>query len=398
MWDLIPALFIGIGAGIVTGLLPGLHVNTVAAITLGALPLLLAHFSPISLGIFLISMLITHSFLDFIPSIYLGAPDEGETALSVLPGHKLLLRGDGYKALKLTVAGGIGTYFVGLVTLPLFFILVKYGYSYLANVIAPLIIVFSAVFILSEKGLQKKVWALLVFLLSGVLGLIALNSLSIKEPLFPLLAGTFGISTLLISADRINAIPKQRFSDSTYFGSCKTHLKGAFSAALMAVLPALGAAQATILAQLLSKKKSAEEFLLMVGGINSVSVLFVLTTLFLINKSRTGVIAVMQQFLTLDNYGFAMLLASSLAALGFAVVLTLYLGRYFADKIWKIKYRKLSMLIVAFVVVLVAYFSGWMGLFLLSIATAVGLIAPKVGIKRIHAMGCIAIPIVMYFV
>jgi len=230
------------------------------------------------------------------------------------------------------------------------------------------------------------------------LGLLALNSTPIREPLFPMLAGLFGISTLLISANSIKRIPEQRFDGFVYFGSLKTHLKGAVSSALMAVLPALGSAQATILAQLMSKKRSAEEFLTIVGGINTVSVLFVLTTLFLINKSRTGVIQVMQQFLTLDFYSYLILLAASFAAVGFAVVLTLVLGKYFANKIWKIKYRKLSMLILGFVVVLVAFFSGLQGLFLLSIATAVGLIAPSVGIKRIHAMGCLAIPIVIYFI
>lgn len=398
MWDLVLALVAGISVGTVTGLLPGLHVNAVAAIVLSLLPALTAYFSLLALGIFLIVTLITHSFLDFIPSIFLGAPDEGETALSVLPGHKLLLGGQGYKALKLTVVGGIGAFLIGLLTLPIFFAFVKYGYNYLTKIIAPLLLFFSALFILSEKSSRKKVWALIIFLLSGVLGLLALNNLSIRESLFPLLAGLFGISTLLISAGSIKKIPEQVFDDKIEIGSWWTHLKGSVCAALMAVLPALGAAQATILAQFLTRKRSAEEFLVIVGGINTVSVLFVLTTLFLINKSRTGVILVLQQFLTLDWFNYAILLTASAVAVGFAVVLTMVLGKYFANRIWKIKYRKLSLLIILFVTLLVGIFSGWLGLFVLSIATAIGLLAPKVGIKRIHAMGVLVIPVVFYFI
>jgi len=213
-----------------------------------------------------------------------------------------------------------------------------------------------------------------------------------------LLAGLFGISTLLISANSTNKIPEQKFDDKIEFGSWKMHLKSSVCAALMAVLPALGAAQATILAQLLSKKKTPEEFLIIVGGINTVSVLFVLTTLFLISRARTGVIVVMQQFLSLGVYEYLVLLAASFAAVGFAVALTLFFGKYFANKIWKIKYRKLSLLIMCFVIALVAVFSGLWGLFLLSVAASIGLIAPKVGIKRIHAMGVLVIPVVMYFV
>jgi len=398
MLEIIFALFLGICAGIVTGLLPGLHVNTVAAIVLSALAFLTKYFSFLSLGVFLVAMLITHSFLDFIPSIFLGAPDDGGTVLSVLPGHRMLLQGKGYKALKLTVMGGIGAYFIGLLTLPLFFVFIKYGYVYLEKIVAPAILSFSLLFILSENKLRGKTWALLIFLLSGTLGLLALNNLQIKEPLFPLLAGLFGISTLLLSAGATKKIPEQKFDSEIDFGKWWVHAKGSVCAALMSVLPALGSAQATILAQFFSRRKSAEEFLIIVGGINTVSVLFVLTTLFLINKARTGVIAAMKQFLVLDFYSYSILLAASFAATGIAVLLTLVLGKYFANRIWKIPYRKLSLAILLFIFALVGIFSGFLGLFVLSIATAIGIIAPKVGVKRIHAMGCLVIPVLFYFI
>ena len=80
------AFFIGILAGIFTGLFPGIHVNLVSVFLISISPSLLKYTSPISLAIFIVSMSITHSFLDFIPSIFLGAPDE-DSFLSILPGH-----------------------------------------------------------------------------------------------------------------------------------------------------------------------------------------------------------------------------------------------------------------------------------------------------------------------
>jgi len=297
--ELVLALLLGCGAGIFTGLAPGIHTNTIAALVLTFLPMLTTWFSPLSLGVLLTAMVIMHSFVDFIPSIFLGAPDDGETVLSVLPGHKMLLEGRGYDALKLTVIGGIGASIIGLAILPLFAFAIIKGYDKLGLAIPIFILIFSAIFILIEPELRKKIWALLVFMLSGVLGLLALNQLPLKEPLFPTLTGLFGISTIIISMLSKNKIVEQKISNKIEFkGSWLNHIKASISAALMSVLPALGAAQATVLAQALTKKeKSGEDFLIMTGGITTVSSIFVLATLYLIGRARTGVLAAMKQFL-----------------------------------------------------------------------------------------------------
>ena len=89
----ITALALGIIIGTLTGLFPGIHINlvivflsTLLSYNLG-IPIL-------SLIIFIVSLSVTHTFLDFIPGIFLGCPDE-DTALSVLPGHQMLKEGKG---------------------------------------------------------------------------------------------------------------------------------------------------------------------------------------------------------------------------------------------------------------------------------------------------------------
>ena len=94
--EIILAITIGILLGCITGLVPGVHINMVAVVTFSLSPILLTYTSPLILAIVIISMSITHTFLDSLPSIFLGAPDE-DHALSVLPGHRLLLQGQGYK-------------------------------------------------------------------------------------------------------------------------------------------------------------------------------------------------------------------------------------------------------------------------------------------------------------
>jgi putative membrane protein len=400
MLDILLAFAFGVLAGIVSGLTPGIHTNTVAILAVGALPIFTRYFSLIDIGIFLSVMVVVHSFLDFIPSLFLGAPDS-DTALGVLPGHRMLLRGEGYAALKLTVVGGIGAAVLGILTLPVFFAFVERGYPILEKFIVPIIISFSIIFILLEPSFKKRLWALLIFLMAGSLGLIVLNNLSMRDPLFPMLSGLFGVSTLLVSMQGNTKIVEQKFDDEIEFGfhNFWNYLKATLSSMLMSVLPALGSAQATVISQAFARKdKEGKDFLVIVGGINTVSAIFVLTTLYLIGRARTGVIAAMKQFLVLDFNSYLILLTASLAAVGVGAYLTLKLGKYFANKIQKLNYRKLSVVIILFIVALAAIFSGWLGLLVLAVSTGIGLLAPKAGCKRIHAMACLIFPVVSYFI
>jgi len=107
--EILFAILIGLFFGIITGLIPGIHINLVSIILLSLSPILLNYTNPLVLCVFIIAMSVNHSFLDFVPSVFLGAPD-ADTALSILPGHKLLLEGKAYEAVKLTVMGSLGAY------------------------------------------------------------------------------------------------------------------------------------------------------------------------------------------------------------------------------------------------------------------------------------------------
>jgi len=94
MFEFLAGVAFGIILGMVSGLVPGLHANTMAGILLGMQALLLPYFGPLALAAVMFSALITHTFLDSIPSTFLGIPD-ADTALSVLPAHALCLDGKG---------------------------------------------------------------------------------------------------------------------------------------------------------------------------------------------------------------------------------------------------------------------------------------------------------------
>ena len=115
-------LLIGIISGIFTGLIPGIHINLLGVFLI-ALASKFVSINPIYFVVLITAMAITHTFLDFIPSIFLGCPDT-DTELSVLPGHELLKKGEGYQAILLTAYGSIAAVFILiLIALPLSFFL-----------------------------------------------------------------------------------------------------------------------------------------------------------------------------------------------------------------------------------------------------------------------------------
>ena len=91
--EILLAIGLGILAGIFTGLIPGLHINLIGAIVVSFATKNPLGF-PIYFAVGIVAMSITHTFLDFIPSIFLGCPNE-DTSLSSLPGHELLKQGKG---------------------------------------------------------------------------------------------------------------------------------------------------------------------------------------------------------------------------------------------------------------------------------------------------------------
>ena len=103
-WSL-AALIIGILLGTLTGLIPGFHVNNVALILLALSPGLLELGIPLSaVAAIIVSTGTVHTFLNYIPSALIGAPD-GDTALSLLPGHRMLLAGNAARGVAWSARG-----------------------------------------------------------------------------------------------------------------------------------------------------------------------------------------------------------------------------------------------------------------------------------------------------
>lgn len=397
------ATILGISAGIVTGLTPGIHINLVSVVVVSMLPLLSKYTDFVSLSCFILAMSVTHTFLDFIPSIFLGAPEEA-TALGVLPGHRYLLKGYGLMAVKLSVLGSLGALFLSILLFPALVPIVAWLYPYLQPLVGWFLIAVCSFMILRDR---KKLWALFVFLLSGVFGIVVFSIPSLKDPLFPMLSGLFGIATMIISLKDTNCIPPQEEQQIVKIRkniAVKALVSGQCSGWLTAMFPGLGPSTAAVIALQVTRKLGDHGFMMLSGSINTVNFILSLIMLYSFNKARNGSIIALQKIAaffsapTLNIPLLILLLACTLISGVLSALLAFQIGKLFSRYINKINYQLLLGAIMIFIVFLTIILSGWLGLFILCVSTALGFISPIVKVARTHAMGCLLLPVILYFI
>lgn len=396
--ELIIAILLGVTAGVFTGLTPGLHINLVALILFGISPFLLGYTNVVAVASFIIAMSITHTFTDFISATYLGAPAD-DTALAVLPAHRMLLEGMGHEAVKLTVIGSLLCLIITIILSPLLIVSVPAIFAYLKDYVGWILLAVVIFMILREESMNKRFWAFIVVALSGILGLIVLNIPNLKDPLLPMLSGLFGVSVLFLSLTQKVALPIQRATEMVKVKT-KSMVKalgsGVFSGSLVSIFPGLGPAQAAVLGGQIAGKIDVFSYLILVGGINTVSMILSLITLFTIEKARNGSIIVVQQLLQNISASLLILfLAVALVAGGIATFLTLYASKIFSSIMNRLNYSVLSIFIISFIGAMVMYFSGLTGFLILLIATAIGLIPNIAEVSRSNSMACLLVPIIL---
>jgi putative membrane protein len=178
---------------------------------------------------------------------------------------------------------------------------------------------------------------------------------------------------------------------------------GTMVGALMGFLPGVGSAQGTILANMTRKEVDRENTIITLAAVNASATFFSVITLFLFMRTRSGAMVAINALATIQLWD-AFLPSSLLIYLLIAVLLAtmlsfslaLFAGKKFAITFSRIPYRKVTVTIIAFIIMLVAVMTGFLGIFILIVATAIGLLAPSFGVRRSHAMGVLLLPVIIY--
>jgi putative membrane protein len=374
-------LFFGIILGTLAGLIPGLHSNNITKIAF-LLPLF-----EIEGMVLILSMGIVQSFVDFIPSIFFGAPDT-DTFEGVLPGHKMFLSGDAFHAINLTVFGGI---IAGVSSLALLFIFIQFITisEEIFPILIPPILIFSIItLIISENTQKKKLIAGLIIFASATQGLLFAGQI------FPLITGYFGLATI------INSQKEKKIKQKTNNTNLKKTyiidaLTGILGGAIVAIIPGIGNNLAAAIIKLFREKIPSKNYLVLLGSINTSNFIFSFPMLFFLNKARNGTMLFLKEESIITPHAFNIGLIIILISIGIGAIITTIISK----KISKINinFNKIEKIIFILIIILVFLFNGIIGLIALFFSTALGLLTVKLKVKRSNCLGFLIIPVLFFY-
>ena len=409
MIDVILAITIGIFLGILTGLTPGLHVNTVGLIIFSVSDKILDSVSPLTLCSFFVSISLCHAMLEFIPSLLMAIPDE-DTILCIQPGHRLLFKGKSKKAIRIVSFGGYLSIILLIIIMPLLMILLPAIYNLLKDYIGILLILtIVLMLIFYGKDNKTRLKNSLIFLLSGILGLTVLRSnLSSNIGLLAILSGLFSISSLLYSINKNSSIPPQK-EDKTFLinkNFLKSTFAGSISGCILGLLPGLGPAQGTMISQslTLNKNVSSEEFLITNSGVNISDTLFSLIAIYLINNPRSAISVYISNIIS--NIGLPHIIFFifiSLITVSVCCILSIRIGDRLIDNMQKIRYKKLNTFIIIIISLIITIFTIysnsplWYVLLTYVTSIALGLIVNYADLNKRYLMGVLIVPSIITY-
>lgn len=412
MIELVIACFIGILIGTTTGMIPGIHVNTAGAILFASSSFLLTILSPEFICVIMVSMSIAHALIEFVPSMLLGVPQEG-TATSILPGHRMVLQGRSKEVIRIVSVGGFGAILVTIMMLPIFAIALPILHD-LTKPFTWAILLVASLYLTYNLTANNRdfIWALLLFVLSGILGWIIFQTpISSGITLMCTFSGLFGISTILFSLNDSSTIPHQNpfYELDIDYNKFKSIFAGGITGAILGFLPGFGPAQGTVIAQAVSGVDDNDDddtvnFLLATSGLNISDCLFSLIAIYIIGNPRSG-IAVYMSYLIFEmslNH-LAIFIFASLIAVSVSLVLCLKLGDSFSRLMSGVDYKKLSIGVILLQIVILYLFVfyykapvGYMTLALIT-STAMGMLPHYLGIGKSHLMGVLIIPAIVIY-
>ncbi|MUV61144.1 tripartite tricarboxylate transporter permease [Halobacterium sp. CBA1126] len=390
------AVAAGVFLGTCSGLVPGLHVNSLALLLAAAAPSIPG--PPQLVGAAMLAAGVTHSFLDVVPTLALGVPDPA-MAVSALPGHRLVMGGRGREALRISALGsGVAVavaFVLGVPVTAAATVVAPLVYQHLPVVVTALVVVLLA----REPTRRSRIGGCLAVAASGALGVVALpmqpdGLAPTGDVLAPLFAGLFG-TPVLLEAYRGAGVPEQ--DDATVADGPRSvagpGLAGSLAGAAVAYVPGMSGAIAAVFAVEATRADGDRAFIAALSGVNTANTVFALYALFALGNAHTGVLVAFERA-ALPKTLPLLLAAIALAACAGAVLVPVLGDRYFRV-VRRLNHRRLTAGVCALLAVLAWVFAGWVGVALLAVATLVGLIPPRFGARRVHLMAVLLVPLAL---
>ena len=255
-----------------------------------------------------------------------------------------------------------------------------------------LLVLASATLILAEREWKRVGLALGVFLLAGALGWITLN-LPLNDPLFALFVGFFTMPALLVHEGQGKAGKKKKSMALVLMDILPFVLLGVLLGGLSDLLPGLSTpAQMATLATMAVPLTQPAHFLALVASIEASHTTFAFASSASAGISRVGVVAMIQQNAAITPLDLPPLWGTFAIAAAIGAGVLVYLGGWLIPRWHLLDWHKLSLLLGVYLAGMIFLLDGWMGLLVLALASAIGILPSMWGVKRTQVMGALIVP------
>lgn len=410
---------IGILASAIISFLPALHIYNVIGIFMLIVLKFEASMAPMELISLCIGMIVGYSMLNTVPATYFGPGDES-MSYYVLPSADWVAKGRGYEGVILTGVGALTGIMVLAILAPVFI----YILPGLKTITAPhmfwiigAVIVYS---IMSEwpKGLSQSpsCWenfcegwyylgiGLLLFLASGLLGFIVMAKTMVPvefafQSITPVFVGLFAMPWLITNVINIGKVPHQHEAESMELdwnlvarGTFGGFLGGFFAAFVPIVTAGVGG----LMAGHATAQRDGRLFVMSYGTCKTVYyvgsfLLFFIPGLSLTRGGLAWIVTPVVSVLTMKEY--FLFVGLMLFAAGISFLLLMPFTKLCIKIVEKIPFQWVSIIAMIVVIPAVFTFTGWGGMFIMTIATGLGLIPVLFQARRMNLMGVLLLPV-----
>ncbi|MEM2908933.1 MAG: tripartite tricarboxylate transporter permease [Candidatus Bilamarchaeaceae archaeon] len=372
--------FIGIVIGMLTGIIPGLHPNTIAT-ALSQFPL-----SNDTKASLLVGMMPSNIIASFIPAIFFGIPERG-TLTCALAGQRLALDGRGLTALRVVLLSALIASFVAFLTLIPSMEIFPILYSTIANYVGHIVAFLAVILIIKSKN---PLSALLVFLAAGTLGYFSLNS-RMYDPYMPLFSGMFAISALLNITKSV--MPRQRQEEPIGWEILPYSILGVFLGMVADLLPGISSPGQIAFFTTIVIPLSSLTYLATTSAIGISESIFSFSTAATLEKARIGTTAHLSRFI---DIGENILSLASLFVFSAVLTITIaYLLRKRVAEVADLNSKPIAFILIVYLFVLCFILDGVAGVIVLSLASALGWLTARLNVERIQMMGAIVLPTIL---
>lgn len=366
--------------GVLSGLLPGFHVNNAAALLF---PFLSHTFESVWLiGI----MAILALFFDLFTQQLTGVPFHESAALNVIQEQKtsiLSIQTILFSALSAIVLSLPVILMVGPFLAQHFFFFQS---------TFPLIIMIGLLGIIFTHDPSQRLFAFLTIIASGLVGFVVLSNPKISDPLSCLMISFLAIPTLLLNFS-LQSHSTLVSTDSFSRRDILPVVYGCFFALWMMVLPGMSPAYAIILSSSFFPTSAIRDQLIRLVSVASANVVYGFWGIVYLNAPRNGTAVYAQQLFQLDWLDVFSLHAGLILLSVITCLLVLFLHEPIVQLLQQFNMRLIQVGLLVVLLFFLFFKSGFFSWLVVLIAFPIVLFSQKRKIRPVCLMGFLSIPL-----